>query len=113
MGPKGGSSVKRWFIHWFPQPPKKGNLTKGRSFMKKALLAGFLLLFLAAGSGCSSTAGTAGLGIIGGAAAGAGGYEFHLKRQKEQVMEDLKNGKIDQKEHDIRLDQIKRDSLLQ
>lgn len=82
--------------------------------MKKALLAGSLLLFLAVGSsGCSSTAGNVGLGVLGGAAVGAGGYEYHLKQQKDKVMEDLKSGNIDQKEHDIRIDQIKRDSLLQ
>jgi hypothetical protein len=81
--------------------------------MKKALLAGFMLLFLVVGSGCSSTAGTATLGVLGGAAAGAGGYEYHLKQQKDKVNADLKGGNIDQKEADIRLDQIKRDSLLQ
>jgi hypothetical protein len=81
--------------------------------MKKALLAGSLFLFLAVSSSGCSTAGNVGLGVLGGAAAGAGGYEFHLKRQKEQVEADLKSGKIDQKEHDIRIDQIKKDSLLQ
>jgi len=82
--------------------------------MKKALLLGLLLLFLAvSSSGCSSTAGNVGLGVLGGAVAGAGGYEYHLKQQKNKVMEDLKSGNIDQKEHDIRIDQIKRDSLLQ
>jgi hypothetical protein len=81
--------------------------------MKKALLGGLLLMFIAVGSGCSSTAGNVGLGAGIGAVAGAGGYEFHLKRQKDKVMEELKNGNIDQKEHDIRIDQIKRDSLIQ
>lgn len=42
-----------------------------------------------------------------------GSYEYHLKRQKDRAEEDLKAGKIDQKEHDIRKDQITRDSLLQ
>ncbi|VAX27464.1 hypothetical protein MNBD_NITROSPINAE05-839 [hydrothermal vent metagenome] len=81
--------------------------------MKKVLLAGLLLLFVAVGSGCSSTAGSVGLGAVGGAIAGAGGYEYHLKQQKEQVEADLKSGKIEQKEYDIRIDQIKKDSLLQ
>ena len=44
--------------------------------MKKTLLAGSVLLFLAVGSsGCSSTAGNVGLGVLGGAAVGAGGPE--------------------------------------
>lgn len=82
--------------------------------MKKALLMGSLLLFFAvSSSGCSSTAGNVGLGALGGAAAGAGGYEYHLKNQKTKVADELKSGSIDQKEHDIRMDQIKRDSLLQ
>jgi hypothetical protein len=81
--------------------------------MKKALLVGIVLVFFAVSSGCSSTAGNVGLGAGVGAVAGAGGYEFHLKRQKEKVEDDLKSGSIDQKEHDIRIDQIKRDSLLQ
>jgi hypothetical protein len=80
--------------------------------MKKLLvLIAILLMFPI--YGCSSTAGNVGLGALGGAAAGAGGYEYHLKQQKDKVMADLKGGNIDQKEADIRLDQIKRDSLLQ
>jgi len=81
--------------------------------MKKALLVGSLLLFIAVSSGCSSKAGNVGLGAGLGAVAGAGGYEFHLKRQKEKVEDEFKNGSIDQRERDIRIDQIKRDSLLQ
>lgn len=50
-------------------------------------------------------------GVLGAGAAG-GGYEYHLKRQKDRVEEDFKAGKIDQKEHEIRKDQIRRDSLL-
>ena len=59
------------------------------------------------------TAGNVGLGVVGGAAVGAGGYELHLNNQKNRVEEDFKDKKIDEKERDIRLDQIKRDSLLQ
>ena len=74
---------------------------------------GILLLLIVAMAGCSSTAGSAGLGSVGGAAVGAGGYEYHLNRQKNRVEEDYKSGKIDQREYDIRMDQIRRDSLIQ
>ena len=90
-----------------------GNGQKGRHIMKKVLLVSSLLLFLVAGSGCSSKGGNIGLGAGVGVLAGAGGYEFHLKRQKDKVEEELKNGTIDQKEYAIRIDQIKRDSLVQ
>ncbi|MDH5698345.1 MAG: hypothetical protein OEZ41_00080, partial [Nitrospirota bacterium] len=63
-------------------------------------------------TGCG-TGGNIGLGALGGAAAGAGGYELHLNNQKNQVEQDFKDGKIDEKERDVRIDQIKRDSLLQ
>lgn len=68
------------------------------------------LVFLA---GCSSPAGMGVLGGVLGAGAAGGGYEYHLKRQKDRVEEDLKAGKIEQKEYEIRKDQIARDSLLQ
>jgi hypothetical protein len=74
------------------------------------LIVGFAMLSLTA---CESTGGNVGLGVLGGAAAGAGGYEYHLNNQKKQVEEDFKDKKIDEKERDIRLDQIKRDSLVQ
>ena len=64
-------------------------------------------------TGCSSPAG---MGVLGGvldAGAAGGSYEYHLKRQKDRVEEDFKAGKIEQKEYEIRKDQITRDSLLQ
>jgi hypothetical protein len=99
-------------IHFF-HSRTRGNLPKGRVIMKKVLVFSSLMLLLLVGSGCSSKAGSAGLGAVGGAVVGAGGYEYHLNNQKKQVEDDLKSGKIDQKEHDIRIDQIKKDSLLQ
>jgi hypothetical protein len=72
-----------------------------------------LLAVLIGVTGCESSGGSAVLGGAVGAAAGAGGYEFHLNRQKNIVEEDFKNGKIDQRERDIRIDQIRRDSLIQ
>lgn len=63
-------------------------------------------------TGCSSV----GSGLLGGmlgVGAAGGSYVYHLKRQKDRVEEDLKAGKIDQKEYEIRKDQIARGSLLQ
>jgi hypothetical protein len=72
-----------------------------------------MLAVLIAVSGCESSGGSAVLGGVAGAAAGAGGYEFHLNRQKNRVEQDKKDGKIDQREYDIRMDQIRRDSFIQ
>ncbi len=76
--------------------------------------AGMLLVLMAIFmlSGCSSKTGSAGLGALGGAAAGAGGYEYHLNRQQNRVEEDYKDGKITQSEYEIRMDQIERDSFM-
>ena len=74
------------------------------------ILIGMALFSLTA---CESTGGNLGLGALGGAAAGAGGYELHLNNQKNRVEQDFKDNKIDEKERDIRIDQIKRDSLIQ
>jgi len=57
--------------------------------------------------------GSSALGAFDGAAIDAGGYEYNLKTQKERIDEDLKNGKVDQKEYNIRQDQIKRNPLIQ
>lgn len=63
-------------------------------------------------TGCSPV-GSGLLGGVLGAGAAGGSYEYHLKRQKDRVEQDFKDGKIDQKEYEIRKDQIARDSLLQ
>ena len=55
-------------------------------------------------------------GLIGGGvgvAGTAGGYEYHLNQEKQRVENDYKAGKIQKQEYDTRLDQIRRDSLLQ
>lgn len=70
------------------------------------------LVLLTGLTGCSPV----GSGLVGGvlgAGAAGGSYEYHLKRQKDRVEQDFKAGKIDQKEYEIRKDQIARDSLLQ
>ena len=78
--------------------------------MRNFALAVVCLAFL---SGCAGPVGSGILGGVLGAGAAGGSYEYHLKRQKDRVEEDLKAGKIDQKEYEIRKDQIARDSLLQ
>lgn len=78
--------------------------------MRNLSLAIMCLAFMA---GCSSPTGMGVLGGVVGAGAAGGSYEYHLKRQKDRVEEDFKAGKIDQKEYEIRKDQISRDSLLQ
>lgn len=62
---------------------------------------------------CDSRGGSALLGGAAGAAAGAGGYELHLNKQKNIVEESFNEGRIDRREYEIRLDQIRRDSLVQ
>lgn len=63
-------------------------------------------------AGCESSGGSAILGGVAGAAAGGGGYEYHLNKQRDRVEADYADGKIDQTEYEIRIDQLNRDSLL-
>jgi len=82
--------------------------------MKKILLTLtiiFVLSLLFAG-GCESKWGTAGLGAAGGAAAAGGSYEYVANREMKKIEQDLKDGKIDQREYEIRKDQIQRMSML-
>ena len=85
---------------------------KGYETMSKAAVAGLVAILIGM-TGCESSGGSAVLGGAVGAAAGAGGYEFHLNRQKNIVEQDYKDGKIDKREYDIRMDQLKRDSFIQ
>jgi len=70
------------------------------------------LLLVTGLTGCSPV-GSGLLGGVLGAGAAGGGYEYNLKRQKDRVEADFKAGKIDQKEYEIRKDQIARDSFFQ
>jgi len=80
--------------------------------MKK--LSVYMLLVLAALlTGCESKWGTAGLGAAGGAAAGVGGYEYRANRELNRIEEEFKAGRMDQREYEIRKDQIQRMSLLE
>ena len=58
--------------------------------------------------GCSNFLG----GAVGGAAGAGAGYEWSARMQMDKIDEDLKEGRIEQVEYDIRKDQIKRGSLL-
>ena len=80
--------------------------------MKKIVFACVLMVVFAL-FGCESKWGTAGLGAAGGAVVSAGGYEYHAKQEMAKIEKDLKDGRIDQREYEIRKDQIQRDSLFQ
>jgi type III secretory pathway component EscV len=68
-----------------------------------------MAMFLAAAlSGCSSFLGGGAAGVAGTSA----GYEYSANRQLKKLDDDLKAGRIDQKEYDTRKDQIKRGSLI-
>ena len=79
--------------------------------MKQVLMA-MMLLFSIWMVGCSSHAGTAGLGALGGAAAGAGGYEYNAHRQMQELEEDYREGRISKREYEIRKDQIRKGSII-
>ena len=78
--------------------------------MKRIVISAVLIFFLAL-TGCSTKTGSAALGALGGAAISAGAYELHMEKQLDRVEEDYKDGKIDQREYEIRKDQIERDSF--
>ena len=79
--------------------------------MKHVLMATMLLIAIWL-AGCSSQAGTAGLGALGGAAAGVGGYEYNAHRQMEELEEDYREGRITREEYVVRRDQIRKGSLI-
>jgi hypothetical protein len=76
--------------------------------MRSRLQAGILLAALLVTAGCSGAFWT-------GTGAGAGGtaaaYELRSRQQMEKIKDDLDAGRIDQKEYDIRRDQIQKGSL--
>jgi hypothetical protein len=78
--------------------------------MKRLWMVALLMTSLAMTYGCSPAfwGGAAG-GVVGTGA----GYEVHARSEINKLDADLKSGKIDQKEYDIRKDQIQRDSVLQ
>lgn len=58
--------------------------------------------------GCSNMMG----GVAGGVVGAGAGYELAARRQMERLDSDLNSKKIDQKEYDIRKNQIERGSLV-
>ncbi len=79
--------------------------------MKKVVMLGIILVLFVV-SGCESKFGSAAGGAVVGGVAGAGGYEYHLRRQLDRIEQDYKDGKMDVQEYDIRKNQIERDSLI-
>jgi len=75
--------------------------------MKNILLVAAVGFTLCGLCGCSFLGG----GAVGAAGTGAG-YEYNANRQLEKLDKDLKAGRIDQKEYDIRKDQINRGSIV-
>lgn len=77
--------------------------------MRKILAGGLIAVVAALAAGCSPAFwGGTGTGVVG---AGAG-YELNARKQMEQLNEDLKAGRINQQEYEIRKDQIERGSLV-
>ncbi len=74
----------------------------------KKLTSLLLVLALMGVCGCSAKF----WGGVGGGAVGAGAaYEINAARAMDRIEDDLHDGKIDQREYDIRKDQIERMSL--
>ena len=78
--------------------------------MKSKIQIIFLFAMALMITGCSPAFwGGAASGVVGTGA----GYEVHASQQMKQLDADLKSGKIDQREYDIRKDQISHDSVFQ
>jgi len=78
----------------------------------KRLILSILLLVSVLSFGCSSNLGSAGLGAVGGAAAGAAGYEYNAHHQLQKLEEDFRSGRIDRREYEARKQQIGQGSIL-
>ncbi len=80
--------------------------------MKKQVYVFLMLIALAISGGCATKTGSAAAGAVGGAAAGGGAYEYRLHEEMNRLDADFKAGKMDQKEYEIRKDEIQRMQLL-
>ena len=76
--------------------------------MKKIL---FVPVLLAMSLGLSACSGAFWTGAGGGTLATGAGYEANAQYKLSQLKKDLDSGKIDQREYDNRVDQIKKMSL--
>ncbi len=74
--------------------------------MKNIVVANAGLVLVVGMTGCSSSAGMGVLGGVLGAGAASGGYECHLKQQKDRVEVDFNTGKVDWKKYEIHKGQI-------
>lgn len=73
--------------------------------IRNGLTAAMLIILV---SGCSNLWG----GVAGGAIGTSAGYELRARQQMKKLDEDLKAGRIDQNEYDIRKSQIERGSIV-
>ena len=73
--------------------------------IRNGLAAATLILLLC---GCGNFWG----GLAGGAVGAGAGYELRARQQMNKLDEDLKAGRIDQKEYEIRKSQIERGSIV-
>ena len=80
--------------------------------MKKFMMLVVAVLMAVSMYACSSRGGSAALGAVGGAAAGAGAYEYNLNKQMNELEDDYKAGRIDKREYEIRKKQIEDSSIL-
>lgn len=78
----------------------------------KHLFVVLMIVFSLSLAGCESKWGSAGLGAAGGAAAGAGGYEWKINQEMERIEEAHRAGRMSDEEYRIRKDQIQRLSIL-
>lgn len=78
----------------------------------KKLIAAVMMIVLAGAAGCSTKGGSAAAGALGGAAVGAGAYEYKAHRDLQKLEEDYKAGRITQQEYEIRKDQIQKGSII-
>lgn len=70
-----------------------------------------MILLLVAGVALAGCSGAFWGGAASGTAATGAGYELRAKQQMEKIDAQYKSGEIDQKEYEIRKDQIKQGSL--